>query len=107
MSNGKIRTSERVEFRPLEGSGGILLDLDSGEYRQLNSMGATIWSLLEGEPSRDELLAELRERIKDPPPHMAAEVDRFLVALQERKLVTFDITPGDIAVDEATQDTGA
>jgi hypothetical protein len=90
MSDGRIHINERVVFRSLEGSGGVLLNLDSGEYRQLNLMGATIWALLEAAPSRDELLAELQVRIQDPPPHMAAEVDRFLAALEERKLIRFD-----------------
>ena len=87
MSTERIRISDRVVFRPLQDSGGILLDLDSGEYRQLNSMGATIWALLEQEPSRDELLRELRARIKNPPSHMEEEVERFLTALEERRLI--------------------
>jgi Coenzyme PQQ synthesis protein D (PqqD) len=90
VSDDRIHINERVVFRSLEGSGGVLLNLDSGEYRQLNVMGATIWSMLEAAPSRDQLLAELQERIQDPPPHMGAEVDRFLAALEERKLIRFD-----------------
>jgi hypothetical protein len=90
MSHDRIHINERVVFRSLEGSGGVLLNLDSGEYRQLNMMGATIWTLLEAAPSRDELVAQLLERIQDPPPHMAAEVDRFLAALEERRLIRFD-----------------
>ena len=95
MTNGRIRIRERVVFRPMEGSGGVLLDLDSGEYRQLNLMGATIWALLQDAPSREELLSQLRDRIEDAPDYMAEEVDRFLDALQERNLIGFD----DVQVD--------
>lgn len=90
MSREQIRVSDRVVFRPLEGSGGVLLDLDSGEYRQLNTMGATIWSLLSNSPSRAQLLGELRARVRNPPEHMETEVDRFLAALRERRLIRVD-----------------
>jgi hypothetical protein len=93
MSTERIRINDRVVLRPLEGTGGVLLDLDSGEYRQLNSMGATIWSLLEKAPSRAELLGTLRARIKNPPEHMEKEVERFLTALQERRLIGVDSEP--------------
>jgi hypothetical protein len=70
-----------------EGAGGVLLHLDTGEYRQLNQVGATVWSLLEDEPSRDELVAALHDRFGNAPPQMEQEVDAFLAALEERQPV--------------------
>jgi hypothetical protein len=95
MTEGKIRRSERTTFRKMEeGNGGVLLHLDSGEYRQLNETGALIWSLLEHDPSRPELMAQLRERIEDPPPNLAEEVETFLAALQQRGLIEVDPASG-------------
>jgi hypothetical protein len=91
MAEASIRQSDRTVFRSMEeDAGGVLLHLDSGEYRQLNATGALIWSLLETGPSRSELLKQLRERITDPPAEMEVEVDTFLQALEERKLNTRD-----------------
>jgi hypothetical protein len=91
MAESRIQRSDRTTFRKMEeGSGGVLLHLDSGEYRQLNETGALIWSLLEPGPSRQELLAALRAQIQDPPADMEAEVDAFLTALRERGLIDFE-----------------
>jgi hypothetical protein len=88
MPAARLRRTDRVVFRPMEeGAGGVLLHLDTGEYRQLNQVGATIWSLLEDEPSRDELVAALRGRFENAPPQMEQEIDAFLAALEERQLV--------------------
>lgn len=83
-----IRTNPRAVFRRMkEGTGGVVLDLESGEYRHVNETGAMIWELLEGGRTREDLLAELRRVVDDPPANMEAEVDAFLAALRERGLV--------------------
>lgn len=93
MSESRIRPNDRTTFRKMEeGSGGVLLHLDSGEYRQLNETGALIWSLLEPQPSREELLEALRAQIQDPPPQLDDEVDAFLAALRDRNLIDFEPT---------------
>jgi hypothetical protein len=89
MAVGRIEPNDRTVFRAMEqGAGGVLLHLDSGEYRQLNQTGALIWSLLEKHPTRAELLEELRTRIEEPPATLEQEVDVFLKALADRELVT-------------------
>ena len=74
-------------FREIGGSpGGVLLDLDSGEYRRVNHVGALVWALLADSPSREDLMDRLRERLADPPSRLAAEVDSFLDGLVDRGL---------------------
>jgi hypothetical protein len=91
MGESRIKRNDRTTFRKMEeGSGGVLLHLDSGEYRQLNETGALIWSLLEPQPSRQELVAAVRAQIQDPPANMEAEVDAFLTALRDRGLIDFE-----------------
>lgn len=91
MPEGRIRRNDRIVFQAMEESaGGVLLNLDSGEYRHLNSTGALIWSLLETQPTRAQLLTELGSRITDPPPDMEQELDAFLSSLEERELVTVE-----------------
>lgn len=66
----------------------VLLHLESGEYHELNPVGAAIWSLLDGERGVDEIAGDLRDRVEDPPDDLAAVVRDFLGELRERDLVT-------------------
>ena len=94
MTDPEIRRNARAIFRRLEpGAGGVLLDLESGEYRHLNEIGALIWESLESHPNRTALLAELRRAITNAPPSIEAEVDAFLDALVERGLI--EVVPTD------------
>ena len=91
MTDAVIRRNPRTVFRRLEdGAGGVLLHLDSGAYRHVNETGALIWGLLERDPTREELLAEIRAVVNDPPPTLDTEVGTFLAALQERSLIEID-----------------
>lgn len=88
MSNRRLRPNDRIVFREMgEDAGGVLLNLESGEYRQLNTTGAAIWSLLSEGPTRDELVAKLRSRVENPPATIEAEVDSFIASLAERGLI--------------------
>jgi hypothetical protein len=94
MDDASLAPNKRTVFRKMEdGAGGVLLHLDTGEYRRLNEMGATIWSLLQGGPTRAELIAALQSQVEDPPADMTDQVDAFLAALEERGLL--EIRPRD------------
>lgn len=88
MAEAGIRRSARIVFRRLEaGAGGVLLHLDSGEYRHVNETGALIWNLLEASPTLDELLVAVRGVVSNAPANLDEEVTRFLEALQERGMI--------------------
>ena len=88
MTELGIRRNTRTVFRRLEaGAGGVLLHLDSGEYRHVNETGALIWNLLEPSPTLGELLAAVQGIVSNPPAGLEAEVTTFLAALQERGLI--------------------
>ena len=95
VTDQEIRRNERAIFRRLEpGAGGVLLDLESGEYRHLNEVGALIWESLGAHRTRPALVAELRRLITNAPPSVEAEVDTFLDALLERGLIEVAPTDG-------------
>ncbi|HWM13599.1 MAG TPA: PqqD family protein [Gaiellaceae bacterium] len=82
-----IKKNPQVVYRALAGEGGVLLHLESGAYHGLNEVGTLIWGLLDEERTLDQLVAELRERLLDPPEDLRGEVERFLADLRERDLL--------------------
>ena len=83
-----IRRNPQVVYRELAGEGGaVLLHLDSGAYHGLNETGILIWSLIDGERTFDQLVADVREQLDDPPDDLGAETERFLADLRARDLI--------------------
>ena len=81
-----IKRNPKVAHRPLA-EGGVLLHLDSGQYHGLNGVGLLVWGLLDGEPTFDRLLADLRGRLADPPDRLESDIDSFLDGLLSRDLI--------------------
>jgi Coenzyme PQQ synthesis protein D (PqqD) len=80
--------NENVAFRRLaEGEGGVLLQLESGEYHGINEVGCLIWELLDGERTVEAVAVALRDGIEDAPPDLIDEVIVFLDSLSARDLV--------------------
>jgi hypothetical protein len=82
-----LKKNPQVVYRQLAGEGGVLLHLESGAYHGLNEVGTLIWGLLDEEKTFDELVADLREHLLDPPADLDGEVERFLADLRERDLL--------------------
>lgn len=88
-SNSKVHPNANVVVRDLsEGEGAVLLHLDSGQYHGVNPIGQAIWQLLDGERTVAAVVAELRERVEDPPASIEADVLKFIEEVHERDLVT-------------------
>ena len=83
-----VHRNPRAVFRRLtEGSGGVLLHLDSTQYHGVNEVGAAIWELSEADIAFGDLVAALRGRLDDPPSDLEGDVESFLAELSERQLV--------------------
>jgi hypothetical protein len=84
----KIRRNDEVVYRDLTaGEGAVLLHVESGAYHGLNEIGSLIWSLIDGERTRGDIVRELRARIDDPPSGIERDVDGFLDDLRQRNLI--------------------
>ena len=83
-----IRPNPRSTFRELaEGSGGVLLHLDTAAYHGLNEIGVAIWSLIQPGITFGALVDALRSQITDAPAALDDDVATFLDDLRERDLV--------------------
>jgi hypothetical protein len=82
--NTRIVPNPRAVYRKLaEGSGGVVLHLDTAAYHGVNETGALIWSTR-------ELLEALREEFVGAPASLDDEVAAFLTDLEERNLLAFE-----------------
>jgi Coenzyme PQQ synthesis protein D (PqqD) len=85
-AEARISRKPRVVYRDLA-EGGVLLDLESGDYHGLNSTGAAIWKLLEAETNFADLLQRFEGVVDDPPPAVRDHVTRFVDGLRQSGLV--------------------
>jgi hypothetical protein len=82
------RPNPRSTFRELaEGSGGVLLHLDTAAYHGLNEIGVAIWSLIQPGITFGALVDALRSQITDAPAALDDDVATFLDDLRQRDLV--------------------
>jgi hypothetical protein len=92
----RIVPNPRAVYRKLaEGSGGVVLHLDTAAYHGVNETGAYIWSLLDGGVTFGGVLERLRTDMEGAPDALEDEVRAFVEALRERNLVT--VEPADAA----------
>jgi hypothetical protein len=81
-----ISPDERAVFRPLD-DGGVILNVESGDYFQVNSSGRLIWETLAGGAQRQELVDKLALDFQLSHEQASADVDSFLGQLEERSLI--------------------
>ena len=74
-------------FRHLE-NGGVILNVESGAYFQVNASGRFIWETLEGGVERNDLIEAMATNFDISSDRAAADTDAFLIDLDERSLVT-------------------
>lgn len=87
----RIKRRSVVAAHELGGSeGGVLLHLESGQYHGVDTVGWTIWGLLDGSRSVADLAGELQQRFPDATEHLTNDVKTFLQDLLERNLVEIE-----------------
>ena len=87
MSTNEMVPHEHVVFTEFDGGEGVLVDLDTKKYFQLNPTATVVWRGLEGGKSLDEIVRDMTAEYDVSPEHAARSVQRLLSNLQEFKLV--------------------
>jgi hypothetical protein len=72
------------------GATGILLNLVTGEYFEVDETALAIWNLIDGKTTAGGMAAKLARTYAAPPERVEKDVVRFLSELGKRNLV--DIT---------------
>jgi len=77
-----------VVYTDFQGAGGILVDLKTKQYYQLNETGSLIWRGLEKGDTVDDIAFEMSTIYEVTPEHARESVETLLSNLQMRKLVS-------------------
>jgi Coenzyme PQQ synthesis protein D (PqqD) len=82
----QVTINPSVIFRELAGE-VVLLNLQSGVYYGLDSVGSRIWHLLANRQSIDEVCAVLLDEFEVSPEVLRADVTRIVEELAEKGLI--------------------
>ncbi len=88
MSSTNSIPNEQVVFTDFDGSEGLLIDLNTKKYYQLNESAMLIWKALEKKRRLSEIVEDLTAAYEVSPEQAAVSVERFLNKIQLYKLVS-------------------
>jgi hypothetical protein len=88
--NSNISTSNQVFATEFSGGEGVLVDLNTKRYYQLNETAMLIWQALEKSQTLDQIALELTRIYDVTAEHAAKSVDRVVKDLQSLQLVSTD-----------------
>ncbi len=81
-----VQMSDDVVFRELAGGGGVLLNLVTGQYHQVNDTGAQVCTYLATPHTVADVQIEIARRHPDAGPAVADDVASFVSDMLERNL---------------------
>lgn len=89
-----IPNAPRVVHQTIEGE-TILIDFVDGSYYSLDGSASSIWELLCGGNSVEDMIASFVHDPKDEPDLIAGEIENFISELEKDSLIVPDSLPED------------
>jgi hypothetical protein len=87
MTNSAYVPFEHIVATQLDDGEGVLVDLNTKQYYQLNETAMLIWRALESSHPFEQIVAEMMAVYKVDNAHAASSAKRLLKQFHERKLV--------------------
>jgi hypothetical protein len=87
MTNSTFVPLEHIVATQLGDGEGVLVDLNTKQYYQLNETAMLIWRALESGHPLEQIVAEIVTVFRVDNEHAAASAERLLNQFHERKLV--------------------
>ena len=81
------KRAENIQWREF-GTDGILLDLTSGDYFEINEVGLMIWTLVDGQKTIAEIIEALARYFDAEVADLVEETREFLTELITKGLIT-------------------
>jgi hypothetical protein len=88
MTATNLTTGKHVVVTDFDGGEGILVDLNTKRYFQLNETAMIVWKGLEQGKSIGEIVAEVTSSYEVEPDHATLSVRRLVDSFQTYKLVS-------------------
>ena len=85
----KLRIPDDVMFRIL-GDEAVILNLSSGVYFGLDTVGTRIWELISEHGSTDKVVATMLNEYEVEEAQLRADLDKLIEQLSEKGLVKVD-----------------
>ena len=87
MSSTKLVPGKHVVVTDFDGGEGILVDLNTKKYYQLNETAMVVWKGLENGKSMNEIVADITSSYEVELDHATISVQRIVDNFQSYKLV--------------------
>ena len=87
MISSKMVPFKDIVYTDFQGTGGILVDLNTKQYYRLNETGSLIWRGLEKGNTVDDIVSEMRTVYDVSSEQAEASVEKLILNLESRKLV--------------------
>ncbi len=87
MLSPRLVPHKDIIYTDFQGAGGILVDLNTKQYYQLNETGSLIWRGLEKGNSVEDIVSEMRSVYEVSADHAQASVEKLLRNLESKKLL--------------------
>jgi len=84
--NARVERVEEIPWKEVEGE-GIILDLKTGDYFELDEIGLWIWKQLDGKKSVSAIAEKMSEEYQVDKRNALADLTDFIGALQKAALV--------------------
>ena len=78
---------DHIVSTELDGGEGVLVDLNSKRYYQLNETAMLVWKCLEKRQTPQQIVEELTSVYDVTAEHAARSIENLLQSLQTRKLI--------------------
>lgn len=88
MNSTNLTTGKHVVTTDFQGGEGILVDLNTKRYYQLNETAMLVWRGLEQGKSVNDIVADVTSNYEVEQQHAASSVQRVIENFQNYKLVT-------------------
>ena len=88
MTSSNLMTGQHVVVTDFDGGEGILVDLNTKRYFQLNETAMIVWKGLEQGKSISEIVADFTASYEVEPDRATLSIERLLNSFQIYKLVS-------------------
>ena len=78
---------DHIVSTEFEGGEGVLVDLNSKQYYQLNETAMLVWRGLENRQSLEAIVSEMTKIYDVPPEQAASKIEKVVQDFQSRNLV--------------------